>query len=52
MSLATILIMLFLGLACLAALVAAGAIVYQLFQKFFRKRKSPLPNEITNPPSQ
>jgi peptidoglycan/LPS O-acetylase OafA/YrhL len=52
MSLATILIMLFFGIACLAALAAVGAIVYQLFQKLFRKKKPTSPNEVTNPPPQ
>jgi hypothetical protein len=50
MSLATILIMLFFGIACLAALAAVGATVNQIFQKFFRKKNPAPPNEVTNPP--
>ena len=48
MSLATIFIMIFFGLACVAALAAAGAIVYQLFQKLFRKKKPTSSHEAAN----
>jgi hypothetical protein len=51
----TILIELFFGIACLAALVAVGAIIYSLslrvYNLLFRKKKLSPPNEGSKPPT-